>query len=257
MHVPDGCSGCTADSELLTRSPRCRLPWVPARLVAVTEGGQTPHSAEPIGTQNAFASPLPRIGSARSSSSELLSVLALGANLRCKLGPLVILACMSMKQPISKIEHAKIGVNRARIVFGILGAVALGAIVIGRILAPPIEPLPQLSAEELRLQMEQAGAEKAERQAQTLELNHVIQGGRALRDTSHNPKRFETVMAVSMSNGTGCYEFRAENGFGVLRSGQAVLYNGKVTVSHQRGFWKLWNAHCANRTGIDVTGSIR
>src|SRR5690606_33105606 len=118
------------------QSPRRRLPWVPARLVAVTKGDQTPHSSEPIGTQKAFASPLPRIGSARSSSSEPLSVLALGANLRCKLGPLVILACMSKNQPISEIEHAKIGVNRARIVFGILGAVALGAIVIGRILAP-------------------------------------------------------------------------------------------------------------------------
>lgn len=160
---------------------------------------------------------------------------------------------------------ARQNIRRSRIVFGAIG----GSLLVGFVAMQYIEKkqhIPTLvsptakqagpSSPEAENQLSAAHAareaEKAARDAQEVEHIRVIEGARTLRKAMHNPKSFELISALSMGAGVGCYEYRAENGFGALRIGRAVLHKGAITVSSDAGFNKLWNARCANKTGREL-----
>jgi hypothetical protein len=60
-----------------------------------------------------------------------------------------------------------------------------------------------------------------------------------------------------MNDGAVCYEFRSQNGFGGMNSGQAVLsLSGQFKTNEMSGFAVLWNRECAGKTGMDETWKV-
>lgn len=114
-----------------------------------------------------------------------------------------------------------------------------------------IDPGPDLAALEAR-QRADAAEEAAEQ-----ELLSISRGARSLRQSMHNPDRFTLTSAVSMGGGVACYEYRAENAFGALRQGRAVLHDSRLVASDRDGFDAAWKRHCAGQAGSDVTAFMR
>jgi hypothetical protein len=55
---------------------------------------------------------------------------------------------------------------------------------------------------------------------------------------------------LGMDDGTICYEYRAQNGFGGMnREVAALLPNAKALTTSS----VAWNTHCAHKNGHDVT----
>ena len=69
-----------------------------------------------------------------------------------------------------------------------------------------------------------------------------------LKAAMKNPKSFELSLAFRRNDGTSCLEYHATNGFGGTVPGYAVITGDKVLTSAS-----AWNAHCANKTGKDIT----
>jgi len=89
-----------------------------------------------------------------------------------------------------------------------------------------------------------------------LKLTAVVYGALALRDAAHDKGSFALVYATAMSDGTGCYKFRARNGFNSLRLEHGVLTpDGKIISSGSTGnrFHPAWAKSCAGQSGTDVT----
>lgn len=78
----------------------------------------------------------------------------------------------------------------------------------------------------------------------------VAAGAVQLKRMAHDPASFELVQALQMPDGIGCYTYRAKNGFGAMRTGNAVLHGGKVTTSETDGFATIWNRYCGGREGV-------
>ncbi len=81
-----------------------------------------------------------------------------------------------------------------------------------------------------------------------------------LKKASRNPERFEVEEAIAIkSSHAVCMTYRTENGFGGMNRDQAVLAPDGRTIktSEMSGFTRLWNAECADKSGLDVAPAIR
>lgn len=96
---------------------------------------------------------------------------------------------------------------------------------------------------------EQAAAEQQEMAASM----RARLGLKALKDAARNPDSFKLVSARIIEKSYAvCYEYRAQNGFGGMNRGRAVLAaDGKFLNDGMDGFTKAWNAQCT-RPGYDI-----
>ncbi len=84
-----------------------------------------------------------------------------------------------------------------------------------------------------------------------------VGGAKRLMDAMRNPDSFKVSSALFMNDGVVCYEYRAQNGFGGMNVGNAVLTEkGTVKTNEMEGGTKLWNKECANKSGYDKTWEI-
>jgi hypothetical protein len=82
----------------------------------------------------------------------------------------------------------------------------------------------------------------------------AVLGARSLRSAMRNPDAFKLEQALVMSNCSVCYVYRAQNGFGGMNRGHAVLTGkGQFKSDEMAGFSALWKRECANKTGGDET----
>lgn len=99
-------------------------------------------------------------------------------------------------------------------------------------------------------------AEKSKRDA---EVQRASVGASMLKKAARNPDSFKLEQALIME-GTGavCYDYRAQNGFGGMNAGHAVLSADakQFKGDNDDGFAKLWNKECANKSGRDVATAI-
>ena len=86
----------------------------------------------------------------------------------------------------------------------------------------------------------------------------IAAAAKSLRDGMHDPGSFEIESVMMMGNRAGCYSYRAKNGFGALRSAQAVLTpDTAFLTSDHSGFVTAWNKYCAGQKGQSLTGFVR
>jgi len=85
----------------------------------------------------------------------------------------------------------------------------------------------------------------------------AARGAKTLRDSARNPKAFDLNSALSMKDGAICYEYRAQNGFGGMNAGYAVLTpKGRLRTSESPDGHTLWQKESAGKTGTDQTHAI-
>ena len=79
-----------------------------------------------------------------------------------------------------------------------------------------------------------------------------------LKKAMRNPDSFKLTSALIIdATGTTCYGYRAQNGFGGLNRGQAVLTpTGKFKSDEMDGFAPLWNKECAHKTGTEEVQTV-
>ena len=80
-------------------------------------------------------------------------------------------------------------------------------------------------------------------------LQFAAGGALMLRKSMRNPDSFKLTSAdIIDATGTVCYEYRAQNGFGGMNVGQAVLTpKGAFKTDDMNGFDSLWNHECAHK----------
>ena len=88
-------------------------------------------------------------------------------------------------------------------------------------------------------------------------FQRAVAGAKTLKESMRNPDSFKLSQALMMNDGAVCYEYRAQNGFGGMNVGQAVLSpKGKFKSSESDGFSSLWNKECAHKIGTDKTWEV-
>ncbi len=84
-----------------------------------------------------------------------------------------------------------------------------------------------------------------------LNVNRAFNAARIIKKSAHDPASvtFETAGVVAGTN-VVCYVYRARNGFGAMRKGQALITrDGKrIRTDSDDGFQALWNRECAGKT---------
>jgi hypothetical protein len=103
-------------------------------------------------------------------------------------------------------------------------------------------------------------AREAAKKRQDEAVNRAAIGARILKKATRNPDAFKLESAyVIHGSGAVCYEYRAQNGFGGMNAGQAVLSSDgkKFLTNEMNGFTRLWNQECANKAGQEVGTAIR
>lgn len=122
------------------------------------------------------------------------------------------------------------------------------------------------AAEEKRQREKDAANREAERQmaADKKKADERVQrasaGAVLLKKSMRNPDSFKLESALVISgSGAVCYDYRAQNGFGGINAGHAVLApdGKKFLTSDMDGFSRLWNKECANKSGSEVSAAIR
>jgi hypothetical protein len=88
-------------------------------------------------------------------------------------------------------------------------------------------------------------------------FQRAVAGARQLKASMRNPDSFKLGEISVMNDGAVCYDYRAQNGFGGMNVGHAVLApNGKFKSNDSDGYASLWNKECANKTGADKTWEV-
>jgi hypothetical protein len=89
------------------------------------------------------------------------------------------------------------------------------------------------------------------------QFQFAVSGAKKLMDAMRNPDSFKLSSALFMDDGAICYEYRAQNGFGGMNVGRAVLTaKGIIKTNEMEGGSKLWNRECANKSGYDNTWKV-
>jgi hypothetical protein len=82
-------------------------------------------------------------------------------------------------------------------------------------------------------------------------VSRAVNGARMIKKSAHDPASvtFDTAAVVSGTN-VVCYVYRARNGFGAMRRGQALIPpdGKKIRTDSDEGFQALWNRECAGKT---------
>lgn len=100
----------------------------------------------------------------------------------------------------------------------------------------------------------------AEQTKRDAAVQRATVGAATLKKSMRNPDSFKLESALVI-NGTDavCYTYRAQNGFGGMNAGQAVLSADatQFKTDDMDGFAKLWNKECGDKSGQDVATAIR
>jgi hypothetical protein len=100
-------------------------------------------------------------------------------------------------------------------------------------------------------------AQQAAKQKDDAAFARAVAGAKQLHDSMRNPESFRLGQTLIMADGTVCYDYRAQNGFGGMNVGHAVLApNGQFKSDESDGFDALWNKRCAGKTGDDKTWEV-
>jgi hypothetical protein len=96
--------------------------------------------------------------------------------------------------------------------------------------------------------------ESVQKQKDEANWRRAVLGAKTLESAMRNPDSFKLSQALIMDNGSVCYQYRAQNGFGGMNIEHAVLTaSGKFKNENESGFRTLWNKECANKTGSEKT----
>ena len=98
--------------------------------------------------------------------------------------------------------------------------------------------------------------QEAEKKKVEVQQQAALGGAILLKRAMHDPEAFQLQSLHAMPSGAACYEYRAKNGFGAIRSGSAILTkSGRMLTHEQHGntFVAAWNKECARISGKDIT----
>jgi hypothetical protein len=137
----------------------------------------------------------------------------------------------------------------------LLGLAVFFAIIIGFGPSRDNDPLPPPLTPEERAARDRTIAEKAQRDRR---IGQIAVAVRSLREAMHDPGSFKLTKALVMEGATGCFEYRAKNGFGGVRQGQAVYHEGTLATSDDRSgrFRSTWKRYCQGKIGQDITAAV-
>ena len=82
-------------------------------------------------------------------------------------------------------------------------------------------------------------------------------GAMTLRSAARNPDSFVVEAALVMSDKVVCYHYRAQNGFGGMDRGRAVVTDSGLATDEQAGFEPVWEKECTNKSGDDKGRSVQ
>ena len=100
-------------------------------------------------------------------------------------------------------------------------------------------------------------AEQKKKAKEEAQFQAGAAGAKSLMDAMRNPDSFKLSSALFMDDGVVCYEYRAQNGFGGMNVGHAVLTpKGTIKTNEMAGYRKLWNLECGNKSGYDKTWEL-
>lgn len=103
----------------------------------------------------------------------------------------------------------------------------------------------------------QTPAQVAAQKKRDTQFAVAVLGAKTLRKAMRNPDSFKLSQVLIMADGSVCYEYRAQNGFGGMNIGHAVLdSSGKFRTDEMSAFTATWNKKCANKTGEDKTRDV-
>ncbi len=117
-------------------------------------------------------------------------------------------------------------------------------------------PVPVLTPEQARQALVDKENMKAKKEADEIRRLPALVGAGRLKAAMHDPKSFDLVQTLLMSDGSVCYTYRAKNGFGAVRTYYAAMGGGKIVTSDDDRFAGAWNKRCANKTGESVYVSL-
>lgn len=111
-------------------------------------------------------------------------------------------------------------------------------------------PTPPAESKAAKKAPEPTPAEAAAEQ----EFQRAVLLTRRLRDSMKNPASFQLESAIKMGDGSLCLTYRATNSFNAIVPGRTVVTAKGAAASNDGAlFPKLWNHHCGNKTGSDIT----
>lgn len=100
-------------------------------------------------------------------------------------------------------------------------------------------------------------AQQAADQKDEAAFQRAVAGAKQLKQSMRNPDSFKLGETLIMHDGAVCYDYHAQNGFGGMNAGQAVLSpSGQFKSDESSGFTNLWNKECARQTGADKTWEV-
>lgn len=115
------------------------------------------------------------------------------------------------------------------------------------------------AAAAISVQFERHESTPAEKALSDTNLSRAVTaaaGAAALKKVMRNPDSFKLSQVLIMADGTACYEYRAQNGFGGPSVENAVLFKGRIATENEDGFTKIWNQRCAHKQGSDQTDQV-
>jgi len=87
----------------------------------------------------------------------------------------------------------------------------------------------------------------------TNKLTKAIAAAITIKRAMRNPESFKIESAILMDNGSVCYQFISQNGFGGMNRMKAVHYGAdNIKTSEMEGFSGKWNKECAKKQGEDI-----
>jgi hypothetical protein len=88
-------------------------------------------------------------------------------------------------------------------------------------------------------------------------FQRAVVGAKQLQKAMRNPDSFKLTQVLIMDDGSVCYDYRSQNGFGGINLGHAVLSKkGQFKSNEDAGFTSLWNKLCAKKTGREQTWEV-
>lgn len=91
-------------------------------------------------------------------------------------------------------------------------------------------------------------AQKLADAAREREFQTVVAGAKWIKGTMKKPETFELLSALMIDGKVICYEYKARNSWNDVREGYRV-----ITDDVNSDEPKVWNKHCANKTGTDYS----
>lgn len=84
----------------------------------------------------------------------------------------------------------------------------------------------------------------------------VFGGAITLRKAMRNPDSFKVSQALQTSEGSVCYIYRAQNGFGGMNVGHAVVFQNHLIDESGIGFSDVWSRECNRKMGTERAAEV-